>query len=118
MAVAVVVFVAIGTMRVLRVPVIILGAVAVGLLAWLMLLVIWELARMVTFAGPEECQGDSGSEDGSPAKNGSHRRESSGARQGGARGNRAAFDPAAHRARKRILTPWQEGQCQSASDSS
>jgi hypothetical protein len=82
---------AIGAVRILCVSMVVLRAVAVGFLAWLMLFVVRELARMVTFAGPEECQGDSGSKDGSPAKNGSHRRESRGARQAGARGKRAAF---------------------------
>ena len=93
MIVAVVVLMAISAMRILRVPVAIVRAVTVGLLARLVLLVIRELVRMVAFAGPEECQSDSGSKDGSPAKNGSHRRESRGPQQDGARGNRVAFGP-------------------------
>jgi len=59
------------------VRVLILRAVAV-IAAGRMIIVVRQFAGMVTFAGPEESEADDGGENGSPAKNGAHRRESRG----------------------------------------
>jgi hypothetical protein len=81
-----VIFVRVSSVRVFRMAVVIF-AVAVPVARGVPVtatgtvrLVVREFAGVVTLAGAEECQADRGRQHDSPAKSGSHRRESRGAR--------------------------------------